>query len=214
MSVSLEMQKMNILLHIKPDVRINLMSLEIAFHDLLFQYINGYVLFPNYLVDIIQPICSSSTWKVLSVVWRELIGRQVWEDNISLRKIQKHTTISRPVIIASLNQLEEYEILIIQRNYSSHKGGRPNTLKINKTTLYLLYQLEKEGYHHLSVEEYFSVLKYKEDNSEELITITPKMWEELLQKIGSKKSLSKNSEGYTINNKEGENAGENNSLSE
>ncbi|MCF7946557.1 MAG: hypothetical protein K9K80_01310 [Spirochaetia bacterium] len=87
-------------------------------------------------------------------------------------------------------------------------------MKINKTTLYLLYQLEREGYHHLTEEEYFSVLKYKEENTEEMITITPKMWEELLEKIGSKKSLSKNSEGFTINNKEGENASENNSLSD
>jgi len=187
---------------------------ESSFHEKLFQYFNGYVLYPNYLLDIIQPICSPSVWKVFCTVWREIIGRQLWESNLSLRKIQKHTKLSRPVIIASLDQLEKYEILIIKRNYSSHKGGKPNTLKINETTLYLLYQLEKEGYHHLTIDEYFTVLKYKEKNTEELITITPKMWEELLEKIGSKKSLSKNSEALTINNKEVENGGENNSFSE
>jgi len=182
---------------------------ELSFHEKLFQYFNGYFPVPNFLVDILQPILTGPEWKVFTVIWRETIGRQRWKAYLSLSLIVKLTKSTRPTVNRAIRLFEKLRLFKIERDIM-------NIFIVDTQTLKILGNISKEKIEINYKEEllYLIYEYYQVEEDAEWIHITPKMWEELLQKIGSKKSLSKNSEALTINNKEVENGGENNSFSE
>ena len=128
------------------------------FHKEFLECVNGYFNIPNYLSDYVQPIVKSTVWDVLTAIWRQTVGYQRWETNLSITYLEKITGLSRPTIIRSLDILTEGNLIIIEKNevgigkrWGTGKkedlmkkyGGTSSLIKINREAVKILYWLEK-----------------------------------------------------------------------
>ena len=128
------------------------------FHREFLECVNGYFNIPNYLSDYVQPIVKSTVWDVLTAIWRQTVGYQRWETNLSITYLEKITGLSRPTIIRSLDILTEGNLIIVEKNevgigkrWGTGKkedlmkkyGGSSSLIKINREAVKILYWLEK-----------------------------------------------------------------------
>ncbi len=128
------------------------------FHREFLECVNGYFNIPNYLSDYVQPIVKSTVWDVLTAIWRQTVGYQRWETNLSITYLEKITGLSRPTIIRALDILTEGNLIIVEKNevgmgkrWGNGKkedlmkkyGGSSSLIKINREAVKILYWLEK-----------------------------------------------------------------------
>lgn len=115
------------------------------FREEFLESINGYFNMPNVLSDYIQPVVSSSVWSVLTAIWRHTVGRQRWAAHMSISYIMKMTGLSKPTVLRSVSFLEEANLIMVekQKNNAAGYGATPSIIRINRTTVKILYQVDK-----------------------------------------------------------------------
>ena len=128
------------------------------FREEFLECVSGYFNIPNYLSDYIQPVVSSSTWSVLTAIWRHTVGRQRWDARMSIPYLEKMTNLSKPTVIKSLEILTDGNLILIEKqmvgigmrggkggkeDLMNKYGGLPSLIRINEEAVKILYWLEK-----------------------------------------------------------------------
>jgi len=86
---------------------------------------------PTFLIDVVMPIISNPTTKVMLFLVRKIYGWGKEKDLISLSQIQKGTNLSRISITRALQELEEKKVILKIKHKKGNKN-LPNEFMFNE----------------------------------------------------------------------------------